>query len=411
MLTGAIGLPGAPAFAQSWLTFASGSDLYTLPISGGERLFLENETAVDSTEYQALNWSPSGEFLAVVQNYDTVILLEPDQSTATPLFKSTCDRPPTLALHWSPTGSRLMINESCETPLRSPAVSRAVYVYETTTGALAQPLATLPTAIDSDAYPSPDGEFVAYVKDQHIYRLSVNGGSPQQMTANPGEYGRAGSPLAWSPDGQQLAFYEGTYPYQQLKVIGLDGSGAAAALEGQRRVLTAADQQIYRSRVFWSPDSRSIAFYVPNNAPYSNQETIQLVEVATGQTTTVTAPGFYDAIAWSPDSQRLIFASGDRFTAQYLYLWDRVSQAFTQLNQTPLTQVDSLLWTATGDQLVLTAVPPGDELGNRQLYGLTLNGQELQSLSRSEDYVFPVTLGSQSARQLSQDPDTANVGR
>ena len=365
------------------LTFAVGAELFIR--AGGQETTLDNPTADPTTTYQVLSWSPEGQ-LAVVQDYFTVVLLsEPDRATR--IFTSDCSRPPTLTLDWGNQGRQLVIQERCEVPLDETApLTQAIYLYRLDTAGPIRPLASLPEEIASEISISPDAAFVAYVQDQHIYRLPIAGGEPEQLTAAEGEYALAGSPLAWSPDGEQIAFFEGTYPFQRLNVMNADGS--------ERRTLTPQSNfQIYRSRLYWSPDSRSLAFFQPYNAPFSNQEVIQLVNVATGDITTVTAAGFYDAVAWSEDSQQLIFASGDPFAGQYLFLWDRLSEEFTRLTESPVAQVLHPLWPADSNRLLFTALPPGDELANRQLYGFNLQSQTLEALTDPEDYVFPVVLG------------------
>ena len=98
---------------------------------------------------------------------------------------------------------------------------------------------------------------------------------------------------------------------------------------GDRRLLTPdPDFQIYRSRLLWSPDGRYIAFYQPHNAPFSNQEVIALVNVNTGETQTLTRPGFYDALSWSPNSQQIALASGLPAGQQTLFQLDLVSKKF-----------------------------------------------------------------------------------
>ena len=337
-------------------------------MTGGENLFFN------------LDWSADGNFVAVERNYGDVYMTQVDQTTPTAVFESDCFRPPMLDLAWQQDGETLLIKQLCDPPVSGAAGSLDVFLAQPT-GPLTS-LAQLPDNLQSDLYISPDAAQVAYVANQHIYTLGTDGSPPRQVTQTMGVYGAAGSPLAWSPDGEQIAFYEGDYPFQRLNVINLEGTN--------RRVLTPGpDFQIYRSHLAWSPDGSKIAFYQPSNPPDSNQEMIKIVDLSAGTIETLTRPGFYNALSWSPDSRYLAFASGSQFERQTMFVYDLASGDFTVLTPDPFQNVLTSAWSPDGDWIAFTATPIGDELGTQILYAVRSNGSDLAALTSSDEYVYP----------------------
>ncbi|HSM80110.1 MAG TPA: DPP IV N-terminal domain-containing protein [Nodosilinea sp.] len=378
LTAGLLALGGSPGQAAE-LSFVTPEGLFLIESGGRDRtpLLPTAESSVNG-----LAWSPSGQQLAVVQNYGQVYRVTSPTHTPELVFSSQCSRSPSLELTWQPTGDTLVIAERCPAAAAGDPPQWALFLSQGD-GALT-PITTLPTTLDSAPYLSPDGQRVAYVHNQHLFVAELDGSRSQRLTQTPGTYGAAGSPLAWSPDGTRLAFYEGNYPFQRLNVIGVDGS--------DRRVLTPEpNAQIYRSRLFWSPDGRYIAFYRPHNPPLSNQEVIALVNVNTGEIQTVTRPGFYDAVSWAPDSQQLVLASGVQAGQQTLFLLDLVSQEFTPLNPQPLQNVLDSQWAPDGSWIAFTGSPLDDALGTQVLHWVKADGSQFNAVTTPEEYVYPFT--------------------
>jgi WD40 repeat protein len=370
----AFAITAAPA---ADLSFATPNGLFRLEPDSGDREALLPE---GDRPFNALAWSPSGERLAIVQNYGEVYRVEPGAASPKLVFSSDCQRPPTIDLAWQPDGETLVIKQRCPAPTAGAAAELALFLSRPT-GELAS-FDALPDSPESDVFLAPDGSQIAYVTGQHIFIAGLDGSRPRRITDTPGIYGAAGSPLAWSPDGTQLAFYEGNYPFQRLNVVRADG--------GDRRVLTPdANFQIYRSIVLWSPDSRYIAYYRPHNPPLSNQEIIALVNVNTGETQSLTRPGFYDALSWAPNGQQLAFASGAQAGRQTLFRLDLVSQDFTALTDQPLQNILDSQWSPNGDWIAFTATLPDDPLGTQVLHRVHPDGTGLASLTATDEYVYP----------------------
>ncbi|HEY9879938.1 MAG TPA: hypothetical protein V6D29_15900 [Leptolyngbyaceae cyanobacterium] len=375
--------PSLEASSEELISFATVNTVFSIRLDGAERQLLVSPP-VDNAEapLDELVWAADGQQLAAIYNYGEVYVWRRDTSTATPVFKSQCPDQPSLDLTWATEG-RLLIKEFCNAPTSNSTDSLRLYLSDAR-GLAGTRLFPLPEGLESDLYLSPDGEQIAFVRAGHIYRVAIDGmRRPQQVTREPGIYSAAGSPLAWSPDGSKLAFYEGTYPNQRLYVMDADGRN--------RRLLTPEpNHQIYRSRLFWAPDSRRLAFYVPHDPPYSNEEVVQLVDTATGTLKTLTVPGFYDALSWSPDGQKLALASG-KIESQSVYVMDLATEKFIPLTEEPLAQVLKTQWSANGHWIAFTAEPANQELGNQILYTVKPDGSELRSLTSPDEYVYPFT--------------------
>lgn len=359
------------------LSFATPNGLFRLEPDSGDREALLPE---GDRPFNALVWSRNGQRLAIVQNYGEVYRVERGAASPELVFSSDCQRPPTIDLAWQPDGETLVIKQRCPAPTAG-ASAELDLLLSRPTGELAS-FDTWPDSLESDLFLAPDGSQVAYVAGQHIFVAELNGSRPRRITQNPGTYGAAGSPLAWSPNSTQLAFYEGSYPFQRLNVVSIGG--------GDRRVLTPeANFQIYRSRVLWSPDSRYIAYYRPHNPPFSNQEVVALVNVNTGETQALTRPGFYDALSWAPNSQQIALAVGAQAGQQTLFRLDLVDQAFTALTNQPLQNILDSQWSPEGDWLAFTATPPDDPLATQVLYRVRPDGTALAPLTATDEYVYP----------------------
>lgn len=310
------------------------------------------------------------------------VLVQDGSGGATAVFTSSCPHLPTLDLAWAAQGQTLLIKEQCQAPASASADTLSLYVAEVDGAAVAaaRQLSGLPSGLTALSL-SPDGSQVAYVQGDRIYRRAVNGSRAELVTPQPGAYGAAGSPLAWSPDGSQLAFFEGRYPNQRIYVAAVEG--------GEPRLLTPEpDFQIYRSRLYWSPDSQQLIFYQPADPPFSNEEIVQLLTIATGEIKALTRPGFYDGLSWSPDGRQLVLASG-RIENQGLFLLDLATAAFTPLTVDPMAQVLQSQWSPDGGWIAFSAEPAELALGNQILYSVRPDGSELQPLTSADEYVYP----------------------
>lgn len=346
------------------------------PLEASHRTVINQSEAVINN----LVWSPAGDEMAIVENFEQVYRLRPGDSDPRPVFSSTCPRPINLDVQWQGDRDALVIKQRCESA--NAAGESRWQVFLAQAEGTVTPLESLPSPLTSDVFLAPDGQQIAYVANQHIYLANLDGTPPRQLTEQPAIYSAAGSPLAWSPDGSQIAYYEGSYPFQRIGVIDV--------ATGVGRLLTPEPSfQIYRSRLVWSPNGRYLAFYQPVNPPHSNQEVVAMVEVATGERQVLTRPGFYSALSWSPDSQHLALAMGEQWEGKAMFVLTLANGRFTLLTPQSFQSVLDSGWSPTGDWLAFTAVASGDDLGTPILHVVQPNGQGLRTLSQPDEYAFP----------------------
>jgi Tol biopolymer transport system component len=137
---------------------------------------------------------------------------------------------------------------------------------------------------------SPDGRWIAYVTEGHIYKMPMEGGSPVQLTfSNAAEF----SP-AWSPDGRRIAFGSnrgGTY-----KVWVMDSDGANRQQFANAHLGEETDGQ-----VAWSP-GRCILYQKPGN------RNLNILDPETGEERPLVqneSAGWLASPVYSPDGKKV----------------------------------------------------------------------------------------------------------
>jgi dipeptidyl-peptidase-4 len=154
-------------------------------------------------------------------------------------------------------------------PTHDPDGARRVIWAAQTTGGSPWPLVEGTTPVLS-----PDGRFVAFVKDGQIYRVPVSrtpGATPTDRGEKPfiTAWGENANPR-WSPDGTKIAFVSNRG----------DHSFVAVYDAKTHRVRYMAPSVDYDSSPTWSPDGTQIAFIRRPGAPFG----VQIQMQAAGQT-------------------------------------------------------------------------------------------------------------------------------
>jgi tricorn protease len=120
---------------------------------------------------------------------------------------------------------------------------------------------------------------------------------------------------AWSPDGRSIAWFSDAGGEYRLHIGSQDG-------KGDPRAITVGGAGFYRAPV-WSPDSQKIAYF-------DNALTVYWVDVKSGVSKKVASQPIYGPVivtsyAWSPDSKWLAYAmpNAANITTVYAYSTDQ----------------------------------------------------------------------------------------
>ncbi len=171
-----------------------------------------------------------------------------------------------------------------------------------------------------DATLSPDGKRVVVQARGELFSLPASEGYVANISQTSGAAER--SP-AWSPDGKTLACWSDRQGEYQLTLYDMAGTSpprvAGNFAEG------------FRYNIYWSPDSRKIAFI-------NQAMEIQIMDVGSGQVTTVDKAKymFHGGLAgfsfsWSPDSRWVAYSREMTRVAQALFAYDTENEELHQL--------------------------------------------------------------------------------
>ncbi len=174
---------------------------------------------------------------------------------------------------------------------------------------------------------SPDGQRIAFLSDAaragqlQLYVAAVAGGAARKLTGVKGFLSTPG----WSPDGKTLAIL---FTENATRVAGplaaetvQTGEIKEAVTEqrlalvdvatGQLRQITPADMYVYEYD--WSPDGKRFVATAAHGSGDDNWYVAELhtIEAATGETKSIYKPPLQIANpAWSPDGRRIAFIAG-----------------------------------------------------------------------------------------------------
>jgi tricorn protease len=116
---------------------------------------------------------------------------------------------------------------------------------------------------------------------------------------------------AWSPDGRSIAWFSDAGGEYRLMIGSQDG-------RGQPRAITVEGAGFYRAPV-WSPDSQKIAYF-------DNSLTVSWVDVKSGASKKIASQPIYGPVigigySWSPDSKWLAYAMPNRANVTTVYAY------------------------------------------------------------------------------------------
>ena len=130
-----------------------------------------------------------------------------------------------------------------------------------------------------------------------IYTMDSDGSNVTRLTFNEA----IDASPAWSPNGQQIAFYSyrDGKPNSEIYVMDADG-------QNQRRL---THHPGIDSLPDWSPDGSQIAFTSTRNADANQRVNIFVMDANGGNLRQVTRMGFASRPYWSPDGKRILFGA------------------------------------------------------------------------------------------------------
>jgi tricorn protease len=140
---------------------------------------------------------------------------------------------------------------------------------------------------------SPTGVRAAFEYRGEIVTVPMEKGDPRNVTNTTGAHERA---PAWSPDGTRLAYFSDASGEYMLHIVPQDGRGDASAVKA-----FAPGGAGFYEMLAWSPDSRRLSFA-------DNSQSLFWMDAATGKVTKIESSYVYSPgpvpirYDWSPDS-------------------------------------------------------------------------------------------------------------
>lgn len=227
---------------------------------------------------------------------------------------------------WNPTGSMLTYT--------THGTSSRILVLDLATGRSRTVAGPTRNALYLTPIFSANGSSLTYAREgengSDLFSVSLNGGSPQQLTAG---RGTTNTNPTLSPDGRRVAFVSGRLGRPELYIMDSDGTNL--------NVLTDYDfsEKNYRSDPDWSPDGRVVAYQERINDRFQ----IRTIRVTGGTPKLLTSDGENEQPSWAPDARHLVFTS-TRTGVRQLWVLDTESNRVRQLTKSAGSKLAS--WSA-----------------------------------------------------------------
>jgi dipeptidyl aminopeptidase/acylaminoacyl peptidase len=257
---------------------------------------------------------------------------------------------------------------------------------------------------------SPDGNSLAWVENVHskngvvsgstvIYVKNLKSAAPaRRIGAGNADSLHAESDVAWSPNGEKIAFLSDAAKNGQLQLYVTNASGGAP------KVLTTAKGFLANPR--WSPDGKTIAVLYTENATRASgplvaetpetgeikdaffEQRLALVDIATRKLTQITpADTYIYEYDWSPDGRHFVVSSalgnGDNnWWIAELSTLDAATGVMKSIYK-PKLQIANPVWSPDGKQIAFIEGIMSDEgLTGGDIYLIAGDGGEAKNLTK-----------------------------
>ena len=155
---------------------------------------------------------------------------------------------------------------------------------------------------------SPDGKRIVLSARGDVWTLPVESGITRNLTKSDGVHDRN---VAWSPDGEYIAYISDRTGNDELYIQKQDGKEEAIQLTDPQKV-----SETYKYQPSWSPDSKKIVWYDKMNR-------LMMIDVASKKVTEIakSEDGEMSDFAWSPDSKWIAYSDSkvSEFSRIFIY--------------------------------------------------------------------------------------------
>jgi Tol biopolymer transport system component len=290
------------------IAFTLNSDIYVVDGEGAHESRLTHTAQVFE---QDPVWSPDGKKIAFItpdstpgEEKSALCVMNADGTNKTQLAEDVWTKP-----SWSPDGKKIAFTTQDQSDLSVINVDGTKKVSLITTAFAGN--AENRTGFESPVW-SPTGNKIAFSSSTYeegyasssasasaasftekgltgIYLINVDGTGLSKVTNTETGVSR----LVWSPDGEQIAFYDSDTMGDPTYVINTDGSGRKPLGESYSAV--------------WSPDGQKIAFVTDSNLPNVWLLHVMNADGSGQRRLTNTIRGTLTLPAWSPDGEKIAF--------------------------------------------------------------------------------------------------------